>query len=376
MRRRILHVITTLTTGGAEVMLDKLVSRTRHEVSVVSLVPGGAIGERIARRGIPVSSMGMSLGVPDPRGMLRLSRIVRGWRPHLVQTWMYHADLVAGTTVRALHGIPVVWNVRQSNLDPAGTKRSTILTARLCARLSRTVPRRVVCCSEVAQRVHVELGYAEDKFTVLPNGFDLDTFRPDGEARAAVRRELGVPDGVPLVGLVARFDPQKDHANFFQAAARLRSLGPEVHFVLAGDGVTGGNPELRAMAEAAGVVNSVHLLGRRDDIPRLTAALDLAVSSSFGEGFPNAVGEAMAAGVPCAVTHVGDSAYIVGGEGVVVPPRDATALAEGMHAILSLEAEEKAALGARARERVRRMFSLDYVVARYDDLHESVIANG
>ncbi len=374
---RVLHVISGLTPGGAENMLFKLLSamdRARFASRVVSLTQDGPIGERIRTLGVETSSLGMKRGVPNPAGVVRLASLVRRWRPDLVQTWMYHADLVGGLAAKlGTWPTPVVWGLRNSDLDPATVKRTTLWTVKVCASLSGLLPRAIVSCSRAACLIHERLGYAREKMIVIPNGFDLSAFRSDPEARTAVRAELGIPDSAPVVGMVARYDPQKDHGNFLQAAAEVRTRIPEVWFVLAGSGVDRQNGALVEMACRLGVADRVRLLGLRTDIPRIDAALDVAtLSSAYGEAFPNVVGEAMACAVPCVVTDVGDSAMIVGDTGRAVPPRDPSALAEAWASLLSLPAQERAALGRRARLRVEAEFSLPAVAARYSELYEDI----
>lgn len=207
---------------------------------------------------------------------------------------------------------------------------------------------------------------------MIPNGFDLDAFRPDPESRLAVRRQLEIPEDSLLIGLVARFHPQKDHHNFVQAAGLLHRAMPQVHFLLCGEGITWENPVLGEWIDDAGVESWCHLLGRREDMPKLTAALDIASSSSFGESFPNVVGEAMACGVPCVVTDVGDCAILVGKTGIVVPPNDAGALASAWHQLLEMSHEERRRLGQLARQRIKNKFDLNLVVSRYEDLYKSL----
>jgi glycosyltransferase involved in cell wall biosynthesis len=376
---RITHVITGLNTGGAEMMLFKLLSRVdrnRFAPEVASLTSDGPVGERIRGLGIPVHAVGMVRGVPDPRGLLRLASYLRRSRPDLVQTWMYHADLIGGLAARAAGVRRLAWNIRGSDLDTSRTARGTILTVKLCARLSRPLPAAIVCCSEVARRVHADLGYDDRKITVLPNGFDVASLRPDAEARDDVRGELGIDLAAPLVGLIARFDPMKDHPNFIRAAGKVAARHGEVRFLLCGDGITPDNAELEREISAAGLAHRFHLLGRRSDIPRLNAALDVAVSSSrYGEGFPNVIGEAMACGVPCVVTDVGDSACVVGGTGRVVPKGDAPALASALGEILALAPGERAALGAAARRRVVENFEIGSVARRYEAFHAALAAD-
>lgn len=212
---------------------------------------------------------------------------------------------------------------------------------------------------------------------VVPNGFDLARFKPDAGARRAVRAELGVGDDTPLVGLIGRFDLQKNHAGFFEAAGGLHRRLPAVHFVLAGKGIDGGNRDLMRMVEAAGVRHVTRLIGLRSDIPRLMAALDvLASSSSYGEAFPNVLGEAMACGVPCAVTDVGDSAYIVSDTGRVIRSGDMAGLAGALEELLGLPPAERTVLGERARVRVAEHFEIGQVVKRYEAFYEELAEVG
>jgi glycosyltransferase involved in cell wall biosynthesis len=179
-----------------------------------------------------------------------------------------------------------------------------------------------------------------------------------------------------LVGLIGRFNPQKNHAGFFQAAGLLHRRLPTVRFLLAGKGIDEGNGELVRAMESAGIRSVTHLLGLRSDISRLMAALDVQASSSFGEAFPNVLGEAMACGVPCAVTDVGDSAYIVGDTGKVVPAEDMAGLAAAMESLLLLPPVERQALGLRARSRVAENFEIGQVVKRYEAFYEDLAAMG
>jgi len=358
-------------------MLYKLLSRmdrAAFDTRVVSLVDIGPIGEKIQAMGLPVQALGMRRGSADPLAVLRLARWIRQDPPDIIQTWMYHADLVGGLAAKLAGRIPVAWGIRNSNLDPSSSSRMTIWTAKTCARLSRRLPARIVCCSEASRQVHAQLGYAADKMVVIPNGFDLALFKPDSAARWSVRQELNIPAESPLIGLVARFDPQKDHHNFVQAALIFHAVVPETHFLLCGDGITWDNPKLAGWIEAAGLFNCFHLLGRRDDIPHLVPALDIASTAShYGEGFPQVIGEAMACGVPCVVTDVGDSAIIVGETGIVVPAKDPQALADGWsHLLLELSREERLQLGLAARQRVIDTYSLETIVRQYEDLYMSV----
>ena len=370
-------VITGLSGGGAEMMLLKVLERLdrrRFAPHVISLTTRGEIGARIEALGVPVECLGMRSGHFSPTKFLRLVGRLRKLHPDAVHTWMYHADLLGGLAAR-LAGIRAVgWAIRHSNFSSSHSKRSTFWVMKTCAVLSRRIPRRILCCSQIGKDIHVSAGYDEEKMVVIPNGFDLARFHPDADARVAVRSELGLSEDVPLVGLIARLDPQKNHAGFFEAAERIYRSRPDAHFLLAGTGVSGNNAALRRVIQQTGVGSNTYLLGRREDMPRLMASLDVLVSSSsFGEGFPNVLGEAMACGVPCVVTNVGDSAEIVGETGRVVAPGDMAALAQDIVEVLELSDEERWALGARARERVQARYRIGSVVRQYEKFYEHLI---
>ncbi len=355
-------------------LLERL-DRNRFAPHVISLTTLGEIGPRIAALGIPVEAMDMKPGLPSPLGFLRLMRQIRRVKPDVVHTWLYHADLLGGLAARLAGVSAIGWCIRNSNLDKDKTKLSTRAVVRLCASISSWVPSQILSCSEAARQIHVALGYAAEKMRVVPNGFDLARFKQDGDARSAVRAELGIADSTPLVGLIGRFDPQKNHAGFFEAAGILSRQMPHVHFVLAGRGIEQNNAVLMQPINKAGVLANTHLLGLRDDVPRLMAALDVLASSSYGEAFPNVLGEAMACGVSCAVTDVGDSAYIVGDTGRVVASSDMRGLAAALEDLLALSPPEKVTLGERARARVAAHFEIGRVVQQYENFYEALLAH-
>ncbi len=362
--RRILHVITDLDRGGAESMLTALLLAGRRdgaatadpEVAVVSLMAGGVHRARLEAAGIPVADLGLRRGQRSATALLRLSALMQRWRPDVVQSWMYHADLAAAWALW-LSGrrgrTRLYWGVRCSNMDPSAYGAGFRRTLRLAARFSR-MPDAVVVNSEAGRAAHLALGYRPRRTVVIPNGIDLARFRPDGAARAAVRRELGIAGSAPVLISVARVDPMKDHGTLLAALDRL-------------DGVT-------ALAVGAGTEGlpdrpGLRRLGARDDVPALLAAADVVVShSAFGEGFSNALAEGMACGLPAVATDVGDAARIVGEAGRIVPPGDPAALAAAVDGILATP-ERRSALGARARRRIEAEFSLDRAVAAFAALH-------
>jgi glycosyltransferase involved in cell wall biosynthesis len=236
--------------------------------------------------------------------------------------------------------------------------------------MSRWVPTCVVFVSEAGSLFHAEIGYAAKKMEVIPNGFDLHEFRPDPDARCSLRKELGVAEDALLIGMAARFHPQKDHHNFVLAAERLHALIPEVHFLLCGEGINWQNSRLSGWIENAGIRDFCHLLGPRQDMSRLFAGIDIATTSFAGnEAFPLVIGEAMACGAPCVVTDVGDSALIVDETGRVVPPRNPEALAEAWRELIDAGPGIRRHLGMTAKRRVQEHFSLPAIVERYQTIY-------
>lgn len=373
---KITHLITGLTTGGAEAMLYKLLSamdRSRYEPVVISLMDKGTVGPMIEALGIPVYCLDMKGGRPSIQAVRHLARLSRSLNSDLVQGWMYHGNLAAlAFKFFARNRPPLLWNIRQSLYSLKEEKPLTRMVIRAGARLSQ-IPERIIYNSQAAAGHHESFGYCSGGRAVLRNGFDVERYQPSKSARLGLRKELGVAESAPLVGMVARYHPMKDHDNFIQAANKVYARRPDVHFVMAGREVTLDHSRLRDRVNASNGKTNFHLLGERKDIPEMMAALDLLVSSSaWGESFPNVIGEAMACAVPCVVTDVGDSAAILGGSGVKVPPTDSDALAGGVIDLLNMSERDRCSLGLRARQRIINEFSLAQVAAQYTTLYNEV----
>jgi glycosyltransferase involved in cell wall biosynthesis len=366
---KILHLITGLETGGAEGTLDRLVTgmdRARFASVVVSMTGAGTIGRRMEAAGIALETLGMRRGAADPRGLLRLVRVLRRHRPAIVQTWLYHADLL-GLAAHGLGYAPLLlWNIRCTQSIETGAVRAIL-------RRSSSLPRAIIVNSLAGRDFHERLGYRPKRWAYLPNGFDTTLLKPDPRARRRVRAELGIEDSAVVIGISARYHPMKDHATFFAAAARLASTHPELVLLLAGAGIDD-NSELASVIARHGPLPPVKLLGERRDMNAVYPAFDIAtLTSAFGEGFPNVLGEAMACGVPCIATDSGDAAEILGPTGEVVPPRDAAALAAAWERLMTAGPEVRRALGAAARERIVARYDLDAMLRRYEALYGDLL---
>lgn len=379
----VLHLITTLEVGGAEIMLWKILSfmdKQRFSNHVICLADIGPVGERIVSLGIPVHYLNMQKGRVTLGGLIKLLGLFRSIRPTILQCWLYHADLL-GLIFGKISGVKYVyWNIRCSYMGLDNYRPSTRLTRKLCSLLS-SFPTAVLSNSNQARIYHQALGYRTKRWKIIPNGFDSSRFRPDNRAKPRLLKELGIStrpsrvgnrkrdgDDLFLIGLVARFDPMKDHATFFKAACLLLSQRNDIHFILAGKGIEWRNKMIFNIIPDKWR-RHFHLLGQRDDIENITAALDISSLASCSEGFPNTIGEAMACGVPCVVTDVGDSSYIVGDTGLVVLPQDPVAMAKAWDQILVMSSEDRRDLGMSARDRIISSFSIDRIVRKYEDFY-------
>lgn len=377
---KILFVSTGLTTGGAEMMLYKVLSsidRNLFDPVVVSMLRTDSFGDQVVNKitalDIPIYSLEMEPGKFSIKKLVKLFGIVRREKPNILQGWMYHANFAAQlASFASFRTIPVVWNIRHSLYSLDYEKKSTAIVIRTLSKLSN-FPAKIIYNSQMGATQHQKIGYSSDKTVVIPNGFDINLFKASLENRRNLRQELGIAEDAFLIGRISRYHPMKDHESFLRAAALLLQDFPELHFVLAGTDVDEQNPHLSQLLHELDLGDQIHLLGERKDVPYLTSALDIATSSSyFGEAFPNVVGEAMACQVPCVVTDVGDSAIIVGNTGKVVPPQNPQALADGCREIISVGTEGRQALGKQAREKVINLYSLDAITTQYEQLYHSI----
>jgi len=365
---KITHIITDLDTGGAEIMLYKLLSSLHDEAinsSVISLMGRGKITERIEALGVKVETLDLEQGErPSWQTIKKLRQFMRAFNPDIVQGWMYHGNIAATAAVFLFdpmcRKVKLFWNVRQTLYDVNSEKMQTRWLIVLGRWLS-FFPHSIIYNSNLSVEQHCNIGFSVKKTKIIPNGFDLQKFKPDQHHHQQLCEELGVAESVLLVGHISRLHPMKDHPTLLRAIDRvvdsLSSTGSkqEVLFLLIGHGVT---------SELSNNL-AIRFLGERSDIPKIMSALDIVVSSSaWGEGFPNVIGEAMASEVPCVVTDVGDSAYIVGKYGRVCPVGDDQCIASSLLQLIENKQERKTA-GKQARKRIKENYSMDKIKKEY-----------
>jgi len=373
---KIVHIIATLNVGGTEMMLYKLLPRMRKdrfENIVIALKEKGKLSEDFESQNIMVYNVGGMGGISRILALIRSLKILREINPDIIQGWLVHGNLVAQIASFFLpYRLSTLWNIRYTALPRGETKRSLLFIIKLLSILS-FLPQKIVFNSKAGADDHCRMGYRSDKSCIIPNGFDTKLFSPSWKNRSCVRSELNISEEDVLIGLIGRFDPLKDHSCFLKAGAMLLSRKRGIFFLLAGREVDWQNRHLKQFIEKLGMSEKVFLLGERRDVHRIAAAFDIAACSSVAEGFPNVIGEAMSCGIPCVVTDVGDTAWLVGDSGMVVPPRNHVALCEAWLKLIEMGSEKRRVLGEKARKRIEDHFSIQMIVKKYEQLYEEQI---
>ena len=365
----VVHVITGLSIGGAESMLLQLLRASAHGRAkhlVLTLSSENALKGEVEATGVRV--INLSEGGKSIFGSLwRARALIKAQCPSLVMSWLHHADLFAVMLKGFFPKLPLIWNIRCSKLEPAYLPRRNLLMVSVLARLSG-VPTAIVANSKAGMQAHIAAGYRTEGWRVLPNGFDIERFCPNEAQGLKLRSEAGISRDAFVVGIVSRYHPMKGFDLFVRAAARIAAASPRAHFVMVGSGVDWNNRELSNWIGETGLRERFTLLGARRDIPQVMNMLDILVSSSTSEGFPNVIGEAMACGTPCVATDVGDSAYLVGETGKIVAFGSEKALADAALELDAMPQAEYKHMREAARRRILEQFSINEISTRYQEL--------
>jgi glycosyltransferase involved in cell wall biosynthesis len=377
MSKVIIHIISGLSTGGAEMMLLKLLSRSDSEqfqASVIALVDrNDGIKEKIESLNIPVYILGIKpWSLMSYFRIFMLIRSVQDLKPDLIQGWMYHGNLAA-TLVKVLSrsDYPIIWNVRHSLSDIRYEKGSTRIAIQI-SRLFSRLPEVIIYNSNLSCQQHEDYGFHPRRSKYIPNGIEVRPQEGSERKMERIRSEFHILPGSCIVGHVARYHPMKDHQGFLEAAVKIAETAPVVHFVLIGKNVNPHNKELIHLIPEE-VMKQFHLLGVQNDIPGLMGMMDVfCLSSAWGEGWSNVLGEAMAAGVPCVATDVGDSKDIIADTGIIVPPRDPKSLKKGIEKLIDMSPAQRQVLGEKARSRIIENFEINKIVDQYVNLYNNL----
>ena len=328
---KIIHIISGLNGGGAENVLLRLTCLDDvNDHHVISLTTEGVLGPKFRANGIKLTCLNMKRGKLSIAGVVKLWRLLKVETSDCVQTWMYHSDLIGGVIAR-LTGHKVLWGIRHSNFKISNSNLQTVIIMLFNSLLSHLIPLKIICCAESARLTHQRVGYSRTKMVVIENGVDCKIFDVDHKKRGFLRKRYLLADKTFVIGMVARFTEQKDHKNLLLGFKKFVKTIPDTVCVLAGKGMDSSNHALIEMIVNLNLSEKIILLGEVDGSAELMQAVDLNVlSSSFGEGYPNVLIEAMACGTPSIATNVGDSKSILGESGWIIDPQNSSELGDAL----------------------------------------------
>jgi len=365
--KKIVHIITGLNQGGAEAVLYKICEETKEKFShsVISLTDKGFFSKKFESLDIPVYAINFRKLFLIPVSVIRLYKLIKKQQPDVVQTWMYHADFFGGLAAKMAGVSSIIWNIR-GPLNTKKTNLETLILVRLCAFISRWVPYKIVSCSEYAGKVHIGLGYLANKLMIIPNGYKIpDLNKLDVHTQSLQTKKLAV------VGMIARYDPYKDHESLLMALKFVKQERIDFRCLLAGSEIDNDNSDLMNLIRSANLENNIELLGLQKNVNEVIEKLDIHILSSIDEAFPNVVAESMAMGVPNVCTNVGDAALIVGSLGWIVEPGKPKDLANAiLEAVKEKEKSEWIVRKKQCRQRIVEHFSMGKMCNRYSNLWE------
>jgi glycosyltransferase involved in cell wall biosynthesis len=371
-----MHIIVGLKSHGAELMLERLIEfspTTIPNIVVVSLTSLDAIGARLCAQGVNVQTLNMNTVWSFPIALWQLARLIRKYSPDIIQTWMYHADLLGGLSALLAGNRNIVWGIRRTSISFSELKR-TWFVMKICSLLSSWVPRKIICVADAARQSHIAHGYSADRMIVIHNGFDFSRIGATLDQRLQLRAACHFTEGETVIGTVGRFHPDKGHLNFIKAAAIVACNQSAVRFLLVGSGCDPSNQSLMSKLNDYDLSDRFVLLGERNDVPICLAAMDVFCMPSRSEGFPNALGEAMAMGLPCVATSVGDTIALVGDSAKLVPAEDEKALGQGLLEVLALPKEQRDRMALLAKSRVTTEFSIEKAHERFNMVYQKLLA--
>jgi glycosyltransferase involved in cell wall biosynthesis len=368
--KMVVFLVRSLNYGGVErqlVVLAKGMDRNRFEPVVLCFYGGGPLQDELFQAGIRVISLGKHSRW-DVLGFLwRLVRQLGQLKPDVLHGYLPVPNFLSALLKLFFPSMRVVMGVRTSGkeLDRYDwTYRLSFWLERLFSGLADLI----IVNSQAGKTAYVKNGFPTEKLLVISNGIDTGIFHPEIEPGRALRAEWGVPEAALLIGIIGRLDPMKGHPIFLKAAATLMQGRSDLHFVVVGDGPEAYRQFLVEMGSSLGLDRRLVWAGSRRDVVKVYNALDICCSASiYGEGFPNVIGEAMACGIPCVVTDVGDSAWVAGEAGLAVAPNDCNGLVAALDKMIGLSRSGRSGLGQQARQRVLDNFSVEWMVERTED---------
>lgn len=367
---KILHIITSLGDGGAERTLYKICKYNNiNEHVVISLAGPGKYYPLLKKLGVDTYYLNINFFTVFIK-FFSILKLIKFYKPDVVQTWLIHADFIGGIAAKLCGVKNIIWNIRYTDLKFRKSKLTSIILVKILSYLSFFIPISIILNSKKAKGIYKIKGYDKKKFVFIPNGYDLSIFKPDRLQRKIFRKKLKIKNNTILIGNIARYDPKKDHANLIQALYLLKLKNYNFLCILVGHKISKHNNKLNYLIKKLKLSDKVKLLGQSNNVLQIFNGIDIYVqSSSFGEGFPNVVAEAMSCGIPCVVTDVGDASYIVGKTGCAIPPRNPILLAKAIEKkINQISAKQWKEKKRDCRLRIKNNFSIKKMTFKYNNL--------
>lgn len=371
---KILVVIDSLEVGGAEVFLEDLTMQLicKHDIEIVTLSSIGIVGERIIRSGIKVTNFNFNSSIIPIRQFFFLYKYIKETKPDIVHTWMYFSNFLGGIAAFLAKVKNIIWSIHAFNISKGLLKKRTIFILKISAFLAYLIPKKIIFCSEKGLKVHQSIGYPTKKLLFIPNAVDIKKFTFSLDKRIATRKELKIPYESTCIGMIGRYDPQKNQAGFIEAASLIMNQKPDTYFFIAGRGVDNKNKNLINLITSKRLEKNFFLLGERSDIHRLLCAMDIFALPSLGEAFPISLCEAMSCGIPCVASNVGDVKYILGNKSLIIKPGDNKELSDRILQIISLNDTDKEIIGSELHKRIKEKFTIQSVSETYSKFYNKI----
>ncbi len=368
-RKKILYIITGLNVGGAENMLYKLASsldKNKYKISIICLINSGKMAKKLQALDVNVICMGIRFSPSAVIKWFKLIGIIKKENPDIVQTWMYHADLLGGLAAYIAGKKNIIWSIRQSSFTLISNKTKFI--AKLCALLSNKIPKKIVSNSYYAKATHVRFGYSRGKIKIIPNGFEI-TVNKNEKGREDFRKQLHIPMDTVLFGALGRHAPEKGYPWLLDCISKISTIQKNFCLLIVGKNVIN-CPVLKEKIKKYNLQNRVYLLDEQENVAFFFSSIDCYISSSLSEGFSNALGEAMSFGLPCIVTRAGDSAHILNNNDFVVTPNDVNELSSSMSKMIDMTKNQRDEIGLKAKLRLSKKYELSKIVNQFDKLYQ------